>query len=223
MSRYLILGSEGSMGTRYQSILRQLNLKYSCYDPVKHNHENIYDYDQFDGIILATPTYTHFNILQELKGFKKRILCEKPVTKDFQELEKIISWGLDLTMMLQYQHLLFDQVGEIKKFGSEIGPSYYNYFRTGKDGLCWDCMQTIALHNGPMEKLNIKNDSPVWSCMINNETLRFNLMDHAYIRSVMEWAFGAIQDENLIFNAHKKVIEYKEIYGQGFDRHSSAQ
>jgi hypothetical protein len=83
----------------------------------------------------------------------------------------------------------------------------YDYFRTGNDGLYWDCLQIIALASGPI-KLN--NKSPVWKCEINDTQLDSSAMDHAYVKFIKKWSLGQIkQDPQWLIDIHKKVEDYE--------------
>jgi len=103
------------------------------------------------------------------------------------------------TVVMQYQELLNNNT---------YGQSYYDYFRTGNDGLIWDCFQIIAL-----SKLtpSINNTSPIWKCAINGQTLSLSDMDSAYISFLGKWLRNSIeQDTNYIFDIHERVsIEYE--------------
>lgn len=202
--KILILGSEGSMGRRYQAILESGHHKFWCYDT--KNHQRLEDFDEFTHFILATPTHTHFEYLKKLIPMNKIILCEKPITKNIEELyeiDKMLKNSLSkFTMMLQYSELTTPY---------SAGPSFYDYFKTGNDGLFWDCMQTIHLAEG---KVDVDNKSPVWRCKINGRRIGIEYMDLAYIAFVNRWLKGnVVQDFNRIISTHKKCKELQDLYG----------
>jgi hypothetical protein len=212
--KILLMGSEGSMGKRYQAILNYLEVPFDCYDIGLHQEHGT----EYDHYIIATPTDTHYEILKSLKDSKSKILCEKPITKDMPELEEILSWGLNLTMMMQYQ--------ELKGRGIPNGSaqdqiiSFYDYFRTGPDNLPWDAMQVIALHEGEVKDVLVSNELPYWCVQINNEILNLAKMDLAYIVFVNKWIQSDFMTKEFILNAHKKVHQYKEYHDQSHNRHS---
>lgn len=214
--RILIIGAEGSMGKRYVSILDYLGYKYKLdYDLEDTEYFGPkLDYNDFDTYIIATPTKTHFDVLKKIKKYAKRILCEKPVTTDLRELKEILSWEQDLTMMMQYQELVPSSNGTKPLLSS------YDYFRSGDDGIFWDCMQVIALHEGEFNNLNVKNESPVWNAWINSNMIKFSMMDTAYIYFIKKWLNGYKMEPNYIYEIHKKVIAYKEWYDQSHNRDS---
>ncbi len=97
------------------------------------------------------------------------------------------------------------QYGELIKFPHlrKGRDTEYNYFRSGKDGLVWDCLQIIALAN---DEISLRNDSPIWRCKINGTTLDLSDMDYAYHSFIKKWTKNGI-DQNLsdLFKFHKKT------------------
>jgi len=210
----LIIGSEGSMGKRYQAILRHLKEEFVRCDKVDGTlplvSARLLDYQ---GVIVCTPTDTHTSILNYLEAgeFNGRVLCEKPLTKSMPHLDYILNLKIDLTCMMQYS-VLDDPNAQ--------GPSHYNYFRHGNDGLVWDCFQVIALARG---KVAISEDSPVWSCRLNGKKLFLSDMDDAYVKFVKGWLLGSIkQSSSLLRDWHYKVNHWKT-NDECNDRDSGAQ
>ena len=201
-----LVGSEGSMGKRYRAILNKLNVEFRPFDKETSLNDLVSTCKYSNGIILCTPTPTHFTFLNALIPLGKPILCEKPISKDPEEVIECFRLAgeenCSLTMMLQYQEILTP--------GEYSGDSSYNYFRTGNDGLVWDCMQTIALAKG---KVSVKNDSPIWECQINGEKLDFRQMDSAYLIAVRKWLYGmSLQKPIEIIEMHQKTKAYAESY-----------
>jgi hypothetical protein len=177
----LIIGSAGSMGQRYRAILEHLKQPFDGVDR-EHSSRDIIDRARVaDRIIVAVPTDIHNSLLKRLIPLKKPILCEKPIVNSTVELKDIFNrlekHNTHFTMMFQYSEL----VGYPHR---RKGPTSYDYFRSGKDGLVWDCLQVIALANDTIE---LKNTSPVWKCTINGTKLDINAMDAAYLSFVNKW------------------------------------
>jgi len=198
-----LIGSSGSMGLRYQAIFKMLGLEYIPLDVDRTPGEVIEIAAACDRILIASPTHTHVNYLRELLPFKKPILCEKPITKDVESLRELHDFckraGFSYQMVMQYKEL---------PIGTGKESSYYDYFRHGADGLAWDCIQILALANGWVD---LREASPIWSCVINGQRLSLADMDRAYIRMIRRWINNELNmglDE--ILNAHLRVIEYKE-------------
>ena len=201
-----LIGSEGSMGQRYQAILNYLRQPYVALDKTKPQNDQIIKKAlQADRIIVATPTSTHVEYLKELLPSKKPILCEKPITKDFDELVDLHAFcarhGYSYNMVMQYKELDVP-LHTIGRW------SYYNYFRHGNDGLIWDCMQIIGLAQGPVW---VKEESPIWECTINGKSLSLSDMDSAYVRMIRKWLTNTLdQSMDEILHVHKKVATYAE-------------
>lgn len=196
--KILLLGSEGSMGRRYCACLKYLNYKFDTYDRrVNFSQPNFTPYTHF---MICTPTETHFDYLKELIPMQKHILCEKPLSKDIEELNTVkdllVNSGSTLTMMLQYSELLSPYT---------TGNSHYDFYRTGNDGLFWDCLQIIHLSQ---KTPRLNNTSPIWKCQINGHELKSNLMDAAYVTFIDKWLNNKItQNLGDIIETHKKVKE----------------
>lgn len=195
----LIIGSEGSMGKRYQAILKYLNRDVICVDK-DCPEECLLGYAfRSSGIIIATPTDTHTEIIRKMIPFKKPLLCEKPVTKDIRELRdlkfELKADQVPFRMMYQYQKL--DDPGA-------RGVSFYDYFRHGNDGLIWDCLQIIGLARGDV---NLADESPIWDCSLNGQPLMVASMDVAYVSSVKDWFLNPHQDFDEVTEAHVKTHE----------------
>jgi hypothetical protein len=197
----LILGAEGAMGRRYQAILRYLGKPFRCAD-VRNPEDLVQEMaSQAHGLIIATPTATHTQLIRKYLKYGIPILCEKPITKNVAELKELTMdirrAGSPFRMMQQYSMLM-----EPRK----IGKTQYNYFKHGSDGLIWDCIQIITLARGDVR---LGEDSPIWRCMINGKALDLAHMDAAYIGYVQKWLTEPAQDLGEIVAAHEKTAEFQ--------------
>ena len=196
----LIIGANGSMGSRYKAILKSLGKDWLAYD-TEGGDSTSYSrkLGAADGYIIATPTDTHKDYIEALAPLGKPILCEKPVVKDMGELNNLVLMLKDenanFSMTSQYQELVDDE---------SSGYTYYDYFRTGNDGLRWDCIQIIGLAKGDY---SVGNTSPIWNCQINGKRLSLEHMDHAYVTFVSKWLDKPGQSLNKIRDMHLKVAE----------------
>jgi hypothetical protein len=198
-----VYGACGSMGTRYCAILKWLSKPYMALDINSSESELRRARAVATGFIVATPTDTHLDMICSLAPLKKPILCEKPLSKNLDEIEKmrgLVSDGLNLTMTMQYREL---------NQGSG-GTSYYNYFRHGSDGINWDCLQIIGLARGMVE---LAEDSPVWRCKLNGLWLELSDMDDAYVEFVRRWLRRPGDDINRLIDIHHKVAGFKSAKG----------
>jgi hypothetical protein len=179
--KVLLAGSEGNMGARYKAILDYLRIPFMKFDKSLPwtIEEASYGCDR---AIVCTPTDTHDDVIREIIRVMpaRPILCEKPVTKCVRELANLLSdcedVGTDLRMVMQYKKLY--------KEDGLIGPTTYNYFKHGQDGIFWDCLQIIGLARG---RVKLDETSPFWQCVINGQMLRIANMDLAYVQYVEDW------------------------------------
>jgi hypothetical protein len=171
----------------------------------------------YAGVIVATPTDTHFDILVKLSDIKNdiNILCEKPLTKGAFELAKICQLYKDknLQMVMQYKDL--DLGGE--------GDSFYDYYNHGRDGLHWDCLQIVGLARG---RVMLSEDSPYWKCRLNGADLDIKKMDYAYSMMLRRWFRNPKGDLGFLTSIHDKVRdmidETSRAAEAGSDRYTSA-
>ena len=188
------------MGKRYRAVLDYLGKEYVAVDKEHNRHFVAAAAQESDGIIIATPTDTHVDLIRQFGQHEKPILCEKPITKDVKALRKVVA-DLDparspLTMVYQYS-VLADRFSQ--------GWSYYNYFKHGTDGLAWDCLQIIGLARG---EVDLAEDSPVWRCRLNGKSINLGKMDRAYIKFIEHWIRAPrFQDLGAVVEAHEKTAE----------------
>lgn len=193
MKKVAVIGARGNMGLRYAMILKEY-----CYVDVIEVDVNNYitcDLSKCDGFIIATPTENHLIDICVYKQWGKPILCEKPIIKtkaDYDCLAKVLESGLDLSMINQYDFLCHGNQGHTE----------YNYFKTGKDGLMWDCINIIGTAKSSYD---IKKSSLIWKCILNGDRVNFAEIDKAYINNIKGWVSGW-RNTDYILEAHSKVL-----------------
>lgn len=198
----LIVGANGSMGRRYQAILRYLGKHFVGIDK-----GDAIPSISYDGYIIATPTETHAQFVKTFAPFRKPILVEKPLSKNVKEVSDLLTYVSEtktpLKMMMQYDYLTEN---------SGYGASMYDYFRHGSDGLVWDCIQIIASAKG---EIYLNEMSPIWKCVINGRELSIADMDFAYVRFVEDWFKDPYQSLQRIEQIHLKTdaLEKSGLYG----------
>ncbi len=195
----LILGANGNMGKRYATILKHLGKETIRldWDYTPSDFENAMT--KADGVIIATPTTTHAELISKCNPFRKPILCEKPISKDVSIVKNVLNELDDsktpFSMVFQYEELL-------NHFFP--GVTYYNYFKHGGDGLVWDCIQLIGLAE---DAIILGEDSPVWRCQINGHSIDISQMDGAYIDFISKWLLMPKRDLGFIREIHEKTAE----------------
>jgi hypothetical protein len=201
LKKPLIVGAKGGMGRRYAAILRLLQVEPLLMDVGDDVPEG------FDSVIIASPTDLHATHCLQFMAYKVPILCEKPLSKDIAEVERVCNEADDRNIQLD----MVNQYRYCEWFPTlpRNNDTSYNFFNTGKDGLEWDCISIIALAEG---KVEVDNTKPIWSCFINGNRLRYECMDAAYLEMIAEWLDGSLRghDTDYILEAHKKVLTYLE-------------
>lgn len=193
----LILGAHGGMGRRYQAILYHLNVTYWTQDIDHEPSSPVYEAPPWDSVIIATPTATHTALIHHYAEYGVPILCEKPITKNMTELMALVdtfdkNYTAQLQMVNQYEHLA----------PCQDGITFYDYFKSGSDGLYWDTISIGALARGAFSAWN---RSPIWQCTINGRPLNLSDMDGAYIAMMRQWLHAPRHDLDYIVTAHEKA------------------
>ena len=192
------------MGQRYKAILENLRYEWAGVD-VGGREVNFSRVKDYDGIIIATPTYNHLEILDKVYEFNKPILCEKPFTKDMTALENRMDYYNRKKIKLQ----MVDQYGYLLNHDS-TGITYYDYFKHGSDGLAWDCINIIKHAEG---EVHLAERSPIWRCLINGQEIDVRMMDYAYLLMLEDWINNPHNECEKIFQTHEKVKRFAEENG----------
>lgn len=143
MAKILICGHLGNMGRRYEAIVKHLG-----HEVIGKDLEDQVGVQRFDKVIVATPTENHLEHCEELAEYNIPFLCEKPVSKDPKEIDKLMG---KQGYMVNNWAFVFPGI-RLLPGNNNIE---YDFYNTGKDGVEWDCIQTIYLAN----KISIKTDS----------------------------------------------------------------
>lgn len=164
------------MGVRYQAILKALGV--TCVGVDKD--DDWPDLKGFDAAIVASPTETHASVASSLCREGIPVLVEKPISTNpltaATFCDDAVAGNFKVRMVNQYLHMPRGPV--IEQFQ---GGTLYDYFRSGKDGLVYDCISILALAHGP---ISLNNRSPEWRCVINGQPLSLADMDRAYVDMV---------------------------------------
>lgn len=188
-----LVGCKGNLGRRYAAIM-----DYYRIDWVGIDKGDMIPKQRPESIIIATPTELHYDHIMSFRDYKVPILCEKPITKMPEKLEVLLKADIDLYMVDQYSYLT-------GKRALLADSTYYSYFKSGMDGLEWDCLNIIGKAN---KKPILSNSSPIWKCTINGRDLNIADMDRAYMLMIADWASGKYHvGKDYIERAHSRVWE----------------
>ena len=205
INKVLIMGHMGNMGKRYGCILNELNVPWIGLDIKQSTTYKFPSKREIDGVIIATQTRSHCEHIRSV-NFRYQgipILCEKPIAKSFKVVQDLLGIKeLNLTMVDQYKYAL----KQARKRGIKRGVlSSYDYFKTGSDGLAWDCINIIRDSTTlPM----IRNKSPIWECIINGFPLSIVDIDYSYLDMVVDWLHKAGNNHSYILDSHRNVERF---------------
>ena len=211
-----VIGAHGNMGLRYRVILNYLGVKVVPID-IGTPQEDLGNCDAF---LIATPTDTHIKLINYYAMFEKPILCEKPLSFEVEDVKEICkSRKLKLRMINQYEYFEVQRkanLKDIKVLRIEDGSpkTSYNYYKSGGDGLLWDCINIIGLAQGTVD---LSNESPIWKCTLNGIPLDLADMDLAYIWNLRHWMEKFDDNKRYIVQAHERVEEFINAYNNDRD------
>lgn len=192
----LLVGGEGSIGRRYQTILRNLD--------IPHRVKEFYDNLNLDGItkaIIATPTKLHYDHCKWFENTGIPLLVEKPVSKNKEEVLDLINRGLEFYVVNNWSFVL--------PIGMTPGKSEirYNFYNTGRDGLWWDAIQLVYI----AEKLNcpirVETKSPTWDVFMGNFKIPYSFIEQSYVEMIRAFYDG---DYGKLWNKHQ-ALEQTEL------------
>lgn len=178
------------MGHRYMAIIRHLKedaVGVDIGDKWPDLHEG-------DRVIIATPTDHHtaaIGFLTDILHFRGDILCEKPITKDAEELALLHTAaqfkGVDIRMISNWTWAInraLNRVGEVAIRGEmEIE---YNYYHSGNDGFFYDCIQPVYLAG----RFKYNRNTPIFDCKVNGNSVTLDDFSHSYPMMISEWLYG---------------------------------
>lgn len=211
-----VIGANGNMGKRYRVILRYLGAEVVPID-IGTSQE---DLGNCDGFLIATPTDTHIKLIDYYALYGKPILCEKPLSFDVEAIKDVCrSRKLKLRMINQYQYFEERRKAKLKdikvlRIDDGAPKTSYNYYKSGGDGLLWDCINIIGLAEGTVD---LSNESPIWECTLNGVPLDLSDMDLAYIWNLRDWMEKLDHNKSYIIQAHERVREFIDAYNNDRD------
>jgi hypothetical protein len=210
----ILVGYRGNMGVRYAAILDSLGHPWYGIEQGGLTYcgtTKVYISElpacvNFHSMIIATSTMSHMAVIKKYRNLNIPMLVEKPICKEEPSIQWLVDNDVPVSMVNQYQYLI----------GEGDGETYYDYFKTGTDGLKWDCISIIALAT---RKPKINNKSPIWTCRINGQDLKLSDMDGAYMEMIENWIENPEPNLEYIQLAHKRLHE--GYYEESSDRDPS--
>lgn len=146
----LALIGVGNWGKNYLKTVEkipQIQIKYVCattdkslnsiddkYKKIK-NYKELLKFDDINGVIIATPSWTHFKIAKDLIH-KFNLLIEKPIVEDYNEINELIALqNISKNKILVGHVYMFDPAFiKTKELISELGKIRYIYYEGNNNG-----------------------------------------------------------------------------------------
>lgn len=178
-----LIGGDGSIGRRYQAVLNHLTIPFRVIEVGDSK-------DLLDGCnkaIIATPTDRHMDWAWEC--FYKNIpfLCEKPMSKNKQEIKSLMDRGATGYVVNNWSFISTN-------YGNHKPNSiYYDFYNTGKDGLVWDVCQLVLIADMSDCKISVRTNSYWWHAEWGLEDIPYNFIEHSYMQMIRAFDRGDFQ------------------------------
>jgi hypothetical protein len=174
----LLIGGNGSIGRRYQSVIRALEYPFEIYDNPKHKAGDPWNKNVSHALI-CTPTETHTFWAKECARAEIPFLCEKPFSK--RPSDALRFKDAKAFVVNNYNFLPCAQVPR---------KIYYNFYNTGKDGLVWDVCQLVYLAWKNGVELEVTRDSFWWDMKWGQHQVPYNDIERSYYYMVKAFMTG---------------------------------
>ncbi|WP_297922874.1 Gfo/Idh/MocA family oxidoreductase [uncultured Campylobacter sp.] len=159
--------------------------------PVSDNLES--DLKGLDGVIIVTPTFTHFDYIKLVSKYVKNIFVEKPLTSTLETSKEVVKLAKELNLKIQ--------VGFIERYNPAV-VALQNVINNSKNTIAIDFSRTNKVSS------RITDVDVVMDLMIHDIdlALKFNgkvdkIYAHGYIKNRMiEYARAIITHKNGSFS-----------------------
>jgi len=207
LMRVLVIGSNGRMGKLYAAIVRYLG-----HEVVPHDTDTgpIPNRAKYEKAIIATPIDTHHEYCKWLAERKCDFLCEKPISKNIDEVCEIAGMceadGVNGFMVSNWAFA-------IGASGNSVDGIKIHTYNTGNDG-DWDLIQPLWLLKDSSSLEVTKTYPGVRVERYHGEYTRFFAgfdFERSYIEMVEVFICGEyskLWTIKSVIPAHERVVEY---------------
>jgi hypothetical protein len=172
----VIIGAKGNMGRRYSAILKRMGVDTVEFDLEDNLSLPVTADPAWRGVIIATPTDTHYNLCRWCLAWNIPVLTEKPLDKDLCRVAEIC--GLyDLAKVPLYMVCNWQYAGMGTNYPGD-NEIEYRCYNTGNDGYHWDLIQLHYLARPGQLLLDL--GYPGFECIIGGEKITREDIDESY-------------------------------------------
>ena len=194
-TKVLLIGCKGNMGRRYAAIMNFHKIPFRGVDI-----GDKYKLSGYSHAIIATPIDTHFKLCQETVSSGIPTLCEKPISKDMDEVRQLerlsVAAQTPLYMVNNWWHIRCERYNRI----------VFDYYNTGNDGF-WDLIQPVWYS----KEFDFNNKCPIYYCFIDGFDINRINFDASYVDMIFAFTCDCTDELMRIseaVEAHKKVIAW---------------
>lgn len=215
-----LIGGAGNIGRRYQAILHVLRVPFKIFDL-----NDPLDWTGIKKAIITTPTSLHFESISQCQKASIPFLCEKPISKNVQDLKELEKMKTSGFMVNNYQFLEKDP-----RFPHSPKQIAYDFYNTGRDGLLWDVCQLVYLSEIYKANLIIRRKSWTWKLLFNDFPVPYQAIEKSYYDMIKCFIDGNTEDLWTLWEAMEcsklcmklEASLKKELTDEGFIRRSGA-
>ena len=182
----LLLGAEGSIGSRYAAILKHLRIKFTPLEARDSLEAIPCNGTPVTHALVATPTETHIELCNQLLDMGLPFLCEKPLSMDVKASDNLLR-RIRRMKLLDECHVVNNYCYALARHSPKQLISY-DYYKTGNgnDGTNWDCCQLIYYAKKNKITYTIDTDSPIWILRVDGKDMPYRDIEESYINMVSD-------------------------------------
>jgi len=208
---------------------------------VTDNIEELFRDPEIDGVVIATPVATHFDLAMKALESGKSILVEKPLARSVEEVEQIgrLASQKDLLAMVGHTFLFNAAVRYVKKLigSGEVGDIRYIYSRRlnlGRIRSDVDALWNLAPHDISIIQYWLGDPKPVSVIKRGIDYIQNNVDDVVFMNILypnrimanihVSW-LDPLRVRSMVVVGTKKMVVYDDtaenkiaIYDKGIDR-----
>lgn len=187
------------------------------------NYDSVLKDENIKGVVIATPSISHYNLAKEALTNGKDVFVEKPICLNLSDGEDLVKKSNELNKILMVGHILqyHPAIIKLKKLidSGYLGKIYYIYsnrLNTGKIRTEEDVMMSLTPHDVSVI-IGLLNDYPISINSIGGNYIQKNIADITI--TTMEFKTGIkthifvnwlspIKEQKLVIIGSKRMIVF---------------
>lgn len=172
------------------------------------DYREILRHPKIDGVVISTPTQSHYKLVKESLLAGKDVLCEKPLCTEIKQAEELIRLAQKKKRILMVGHVFLFNAGiqKLKELMSQktFGKLYYLHSERTNLGpirsdvnAIWD----LAPH-----------DIAIFNYLLNSSPVEVSARGGKYLQGLEDVAFiSLLYPKNILVNIHVSWLDPKKV------------